>query len=872
MKTNIFYNPRNQFGELLASQSELADAKNELNDAIKAEADELNKNDKEIRESLATTEDKLNIKIENLNTIKVKWINAERGDNKFSEIDDYFKSRLENATEEEIAELKIELGQTIYIIEGTDDASTYEEWVCRYPNVEINSTSLPEMIRLGAVDSILARVDSAGSVKLVHNLYDEEDWSKYFTTDYEGNVTHKPIKGQAVAPCALKAFVDRDNEIGSELTQEIKDREAGDNSIRKDVNAALEQLTSDYIAGDKALGARLTSLEIEVGGSTVGDEVDKHDSRLDLIEAAIGMNHHNCANCGCDHSQCSTHDSCSDATNKCTIYCRLNDAEGDLHEHMNTLEEHGERIEGLEETTSKHTDDIGNLQTEVSRLDTLINGNVERIDGRIANAESKIAENKEYILSVEKCLEKEENRSKATDATLREYINDEVEIRKELSSHVHQVLDTVIGEHSTSINNNTNTIAAHDTRITTAETKIGDIQESLNDTKLEASKNYSYFIKENSELNTAIGTNTSAIAAINNDITNRVDAALASLETADVAIRAIIGDLENKVDAVDNDLGEKLSTVQGELNKAVIDINVNKANLTTLTSRISIAESTISDNVSRITNLEGLTTNNSIAISGLKTDLSAAELTIKDNSERVDTLEEKVATAESNIAKNSEDITRYSSDIGVFGTRIDSLEERVDILETNSATKAELGDIDLIVKENSDSISEIKTEISKEVASLTGRITDLNTSLDGVIGNIQTDLNNTNIKVEDLEDNLADLTKDFEKVIDGQSQFIISTTLPASGSKEIKISNLFADEESESSEWSIFSVNSVAIANDNGWEVIYPEIEYLGSDETENNGTDNRLIKITFESGNAETLRIAVSAFKKINARIKTID
>lgn len=906
MKTNTFYKPKNEYNELLASIPYVNSENKILEEKINVEAVERAEADNAIRTDVNTTlsqltsdyiaaDNKLHTKIDTLNTIKVITISN------VDSIDEYFDNRWDSFKpeniEEEIEKLKIELSQSIYLIKGKDDEKTWEEYVCRsFSEVTTNRESL-EMVRLGAVDSILARLNSYGSVKLVHNVYEDfakwegdadEYWAQYHITkfDNEGKEITVPVKGLALAPCSLKAFADTDNEIKIRLTAEEEAREAGDTSIRTDINAALTQITSDYIKADTDLDTRIQYLEKEIGGSqsNIENEIEIHDSRIDLIEAAIGMNHQHCDNCGCAHDNCSSHDSCScsDATNKCTIYCRLNDAEDDLQEHMNILEDHRECIEALEETTEKHTADISNLQAEdagirtligeeVTRLDDLINGNVNRLDGRIDEVQEKITENKGYIEDVEKHLEEEETRSKSVDANLREDIDTEVEIRTELSDYVHHVLDTTVSNHSTAINNNANAIDAHGIRITAAESKIGDLQSNLSTTDKTVSEHYSQFSAKISEFAAAIGTNTNAIANINNDIANRINDKLNSLDVVDAEIISSLSDLETKVDRVNNDLNDRLATVEGDAIQSKINIDKNKADLTVLTSRIIVAEEKLGRHEQAITANDTLIHQNSNAIGELSARLGDAENDITSNTTRIDNSETKIHDAEQNIIAHNERITATEGTIAL-------LDERVDTLEINSATKESLQAVRSIAEGNSDSIIELNTKVSNldtstqskinaEVVALNGRITDVSSDLSGT----KKDLAATDIKVEDLEDELTDLTKHFNEVVDGQTQFIILTTLPASGLKEIQITDLFADEESESSEWSIFSVNSVAVATDTGWEIIYPEIEYLGSDETETNGTDKRFIKITFESEKEETLRVAVSAFKKINARIKTI-
>lgn len=879
MKTNTFYNPKNQYNELLASVP-YVNAENSALD--KKFTDEITRIDERIEtesKNYEAADNAIHHKIDTFNTIKVKWINADRGDNKWSNIKDYFRSLLEpsvsNPVDYEV--LKVELGQTIYIIEGKDDTNTWEEWVCLYPDFEQNhevyeGCNIPVMIRLGAVDSILATSDAPGSVRLIHNLYEEEDWKKYFATDYEGNITHKPVKGEAVAPCALKAFLDADKNIIKNLEDEIIARK---DAISAEVSARSEE--------DKVINERLDRIEKEIDGSTVENELGFQGSRLDRIEAAIGINHQHCDNCGCEHDSCS----CSDATNKCTIYCRLNDAEDDLQEHMNIFEEHHERIEGLEETTEKHATDISNLQIEdasirtligeeITRLDDLIKGNVNRLDGRIDEAQEKITENKGYIEDVEKCLEEEETRSKSVDAKLREDIDTEVKIRAELSDYVHHVLDTTVSNHSTSINNNANTIDAHGIRITAAESKIGDLQNNLSTTDKIVSEHHSQFSAKISEFAAAIGTNTNAIANINNDITNRISDKLASLDIADAEIVSSLSDLETKVDRVDNDLNDRLATVEGDAIQSKINIDKNKADVTVLTSKIVVAEEKLARHEETITANNTLIHQNITAIGELRTELSDVENGMTSNTTRIADLETNSATKESlqsakteAITSSTENAKHYTNDeIGKLSLKLSTditvaKQEAIEAAEADATTKKQEA-----VAEANENIALAKAELVSAIDSKVSN--DVFESYSQSIGSIletkasSNDLAKTDNKLTTVEKDLEDISHELHHLT-SQTQFAVRTSIPGAGTKAIQFYNLIGPD---SNEWDLVRITSVSTNN----EIIYPEIEYSG--ELTGEKDDERKVEITFEHGGVESLPVIliVSAFKASEYHIIEID
>lgn len=903
MKTNTFYNPKNQYNELLASEPFVKAEDAILNTKIDTEIENRNLADTEIHH-----------KIDTLNTIKVKWVNAGRGDNKFSDIRDYFVSLIEPSSpyQKDIEELKVELGQTIYIIEGKDDLATslktYEEWVCINPDFEThgekyNNLNIPAMVRLGAVDSILAREDSPGSVQLIHNLYNEEDWSKYFATDYEGNVTHRPIKGEAVAPCALKAFVEADKEIIGSLELEI--------AARKE---AVEAEEAARIEEDITIKARLDKIEAEIEGSTVEDEIGFQDSRLDRIEAAIGMNHHHCDNCGCEHTHCTCDDdkcSCSDAKDKCTIYCRLNDAEDDLQTHMDTLEEHRERLENLESITSLHEQEINNLKAEdsairtligeeVTRLDEKIDGNVERLDERIDEANINIASNKAYIQAVEEKLIAEEARSKTMDGQLRNDIDEEVEIRCELSDYVHHVLTENVNENTNEINKHSTSLEGHESLLNIHETKLTTLHSNLGEANKELARQYEELTNEDSRLDTSIKKNETAINSINKDITERIDRELTSLQIQTTSNTDAISTLKE----ADSDIKNTISEEKNKVVNAQRDISINSAKIDAVEGRLNVAENNIAANTSSIAGHEERISNNNGSIAALNVrvtsleDTKATIVALTATNTKVEANSTKLLAHDERISDNEENINLLSKSVEDLDAQITSK-----ISEVNSSINSNVVTLEGKITESNNKITALqttvesnKTAVDSATSLLDARIQSLEanvgtknddttvrehiTALLATSADINEQLNDANKKVDKntediaaLETQTAKVESDIKTRVDSQTQFIVITSLDAeTGIKSISLSKLFEDEAGSSSEWTIVAVTSVAKVNeDNTLEVIYPEIKYIGVDNTEHNGKDERKVQITFNSGKSETVQVVISAFKESNKRIKNI-
>ena len=928
--SNKFYNPKNQYNELLASVPYV----NAEDAAVDAKfTSEINRVDERINteiEDREAADQNIHHKIETLNTIKVKWINADRGDNKCSNIEDYFVSLIEPSSTFHISEeeLKVELGQTIYIIEGKDDVETYEEWICLYPDftqhhVNYNGCKIPVMVRLGAVDSILAREDSPGSVQLIHNLYNEEDWSKYFATDYEGNVTHRPIKGEAVAPCALKAFVEADKEIIGSLELEI--------TARKDAIAAEEVARSEE---NTAIKARLDKIEAEIEGSTVEEEIGFQDSRLDRIEAAIGMNHHHCDNCGCEHTHCTCNDdkcSCSDAKDKCTIYCRLNDIEGDLEEHMNILESHNGRIENLETLTEGHSTEIENLKVENDDLDE-----------RIGNAEKNIESNNQYIQTIESRLNEEKDRIE-TESLVRETSDNAIwseigektnaadgtiwkeikEIQEEIGNQDEPYEDSIWIR----IKNNKIVLDSEIARSTAADreqvTRISALENGVEKITDEIGNKLSTDINIWHGIHTEINDRESADSQLSKDIENALSSAKAyadELKTAALSEAAV--DAKNKAEAAQNAainsaaedatdkankaIAESKDYAESYTDDAVGDLAFNLRTEMNAAVNAAANDAAIKANDAKLEakNYAESYTDNAVGDLTLilRTEMNALGVTCK---EYADELKTAALLEAANDAKNKADaaINAAANDAAdkAAGAKLEAIttatenarnytDQSINSVTTtcNTYTDNKVGDLS---REVSIDINNAKLEATtiaaadatnKVAAAIADAKNELNTAInskvnlsdfENITSSIETqlsskvsesDLSSTNLKVENLENNLENLSHEFH-YLNSQTQFAVRTSLPGNGSKVIQVYNLIGPA---SNEWDLVAITAV-IANNN---TIYPEIIYSGDIGEGKN--DNRTVSITFEHGGTENLPVTliVSALKAIEEHIIEID
>lgn len=911
MKTNTFYNPKNQYNELLASVKYVNAEDSALD---KKFTDEIARVDGRIdteAESRDAADNAIHHKIDTFNTIKVKWINADRGDNKWSNIKDYFRSLLEPtaATSVDHEALKVELGQTIYIIEGKDDANTWEEWVCQYPNFDQNhedyeGCKIPVMIRLGAVDSILATTDAPGSVRLTHNLYNEEDWSKYFATDYEGNISHKPIKGEAVAPCALKAFIDADKSIAETLENEI--------IARKEAITAEETIRAEE---DKSIKDRLDKIEEEIEGSTVQDDIGFQGSRLDRIEAAIGINHQHCDNCGCEHDSCS----CSDATNKCTIYCRLNDAESDLQEHMNILEEHNERITNLEELTSAHTTDISNLQTEDGLIRTLIEEEAERLENLISGNTRRIETVETNIESISTELSEESARAKAAEAQIDKKLDEKIKkcedaddaFRAEIGEKTLPADGTVWSEikniqstigvqdapHEDTIwvriNNNKKELhdkidgeisrskevdEDHGSRISVLETDIEDIETEIG-TKGPTDIDIWYSI------HTEINNRVSADKALSNDIADMLASAKTyadELKTVTLSEAAVDAEKKtavaeaNAISSAAADASEKVEKAKEETINYAEDFTNNAISeaAKTLRAEISDTKDTCKEYTDSVADLKlneakdyadnakdaataTAANDATIKVEAAKT---AAITTATENSKQyIDNEVEKLKDLCNDYTDNK--TANLSSTLSRDITT--AKEEAINTAKDDAATK----------KQEAIEVANQNIELAKERLSSTIDSKVSNDVFESYSQRVETtletkassnDLAKTDNKLTTVEKDLEDISHELHHLT-SQTQFAVRTSIPGAGVKTIQFYNLVGPA---SNEWDLIRITSV-IANN---ETIYPEIEYSGELTDEKN--DERKVEITFEHGGDENLPVTliISAFKASEYRIIEID
>lgn len=826
MKTNTFYNPKNQYNELLASVPYVDGKEAALDTKIEEVVSDREAAEKEIYHT-----------IETLNTIKVKWINAGRGDNKFSNINDYFLSVLDPTSPlfMPIDELKVELGQTVYIIEGTDNPDeSYEEWICQYPNMEITaSDGTPKMVRLGAVDSILAREDSTGSVSLVHNLYDTEDWSQYFATDYEGNLTHKPIKGKAVAPCAMKAFVDADKELRSSQT---------------------------------SLENRVLNIETELGGSTVESEIGRQDSRLDKIEAVIGIN-----GC-CDPDGCDT-SSGSCCEGDCNIFCKLNSINARLDDNSaNDVEQEkaiGELTDGLQ--SLKDNLEILERSTLPDQIKKALDDAKDYTDSQVGEV---LADAKEYtddeVAKAKAYTDREvEKAADATLASAKVYTDGKLSEAKEYADNAYNLLNTRVDNIETKVDTIDSNLGREifevDKKIDTLSDKVGENTSSINahtvsiaNIKTDVAANNASITKLNSDFSTAIAelkeadTNVleqakaytdlldSKVDALdenlNNSITalesttdalnttlNGVNGRVNTLESTANTLSAKVDNIDTKVDTQVNNVETLISTVNNTLEGKIFEVD----------KKVDIATTSLKDS---ITALETTTSGLNTALETAKRDFNTA---LEGVNARIDTLESTTNTLSTDVTNIN---TRVSTVNDTLDGKIDGLGTRVDAIESNLTTRITTSENDIQGLKSADvnTLSNAKAYADSIKNALNCEIDTVESGLQNSISNLEASINNTNTRLQDMKDNHNALSEQVDDLAFTVSSFggvflrgsinVFATATLTNGQITFSTEKILKKiSDGDESNWSIIvtSVQEYTEADNTAkYSLIYPEVDY----------------------------------------------
>ena len=696
-----------------------------------------------------------------------------------------------------------------------------------------------------------------------------------------------------------------DNEIKIRLTAEEEAREAGDTSIRTDINAALAQITSDYIKADTDLDTRVQYLEKEIGGSqsNIENEIEIHDSRIDIIEAAIGINHQHCDNCGCAHDSCSSHDSCScsDATNKCTIYCRLNDAEDDLQEHMDELQRHDTRIEDLESRAEEHEERIEELTNRIDKADNNIETNVNHIVLVEENLNSEIERSINKDNELEASIESETSERESADANIWMEIGEsanpsEGTIWSEIK-HIHDEIGNQDAPFEDSIwqriNKNKTELDNEISRSNAADKEhsehISNLETDVEKIKIEIGTKESTDINIWHSIHTEIKDRVSADTALSNDITNAlVSAKTYANELKTVTLSEAATDAEKKAAAAEAnaissaavDASEKVEKAKEEIISYAEDFTNNTISeiAKTLRTEISDTEDTCKEYTDSVTNLklnEAKDYADNVKNAAIAEAIATAANDATTKADAAKTV--AITTATENVKQYINDEVEKLKDLcnDYTDNEVDNLsstlsanittakEEAINTAKADAAAKKQEA-----VAEANQNIELAKSQLLTEIDSKVSNnvFESYSQSVESILETkaSSNDLARTDNKLTTVEKDLEDISHELHHLT-SQTQFAVRTSIPGTGAKAIQFYNLIGPD---SNEWDLVRITSV-IANN---EIIYPEIEYSG--ELTGEKDDERKVEIVFEHGGVESLPVIliVSAFKASEYRIIEID
>lgn len=390
MKTNTFYKPKNEFGHELASKVYVDDKDNvlynyidqeiaEVDERINQEVDKRHEEHEAIRGEITDLSSKIDsnkTELENRRTIRTEEV-----PDGFNSVVSYIKSKWQNTPINERTQLHTELGQTIYLLPGTDDATTYEEYVCKNPDSVVTEVDPDvKMVRLGAVDSIYAKVDAYGSVRLIEDLSTSDAINE--ATEWD-DINEKRIAktGYAVAPVALLSYWQKDNHLQEQIN-------SNKDEIAELVDANVElynRITDEYTEVDNRIISRIEDIEGELQGTGENEQIT--GSRIDYLYDVIGLNGC-CPNCGNDSCTCD-HD-CTKLD--CSIFCKIHNIDERLQENTESdvmlqsrLDEAEGRIEYNANLISDCTTAIGTARD--TRDDNTIRGRL--LDLALIDSENK---------------------------------------------------------------------------------------------------------------------------------------------------------------------------------------------------------------------------------------------------------------------------------------------------------------------------------------------------------------------------------------------------------------------------------------------------------------------------------------------------
>ena len=804
--SNKFYKPKNEYGELLVGQPALdktienykaADAKiindyKEADKLLKAELIEkidiadaninatissletkLEAADADIKKSIESLDNKvvagdtaLDNKIDTFKTITVKVIENDS-------IESYFQQVNQNK-EMTLEELKVELGRTVYILKGSDDnisgKNTYEEYVCINPEI-LDENGRPEMVRLGAVDSILARAEDKtqgfrmGSVELVHGIYDETfRWEDYVIQNLDGKL--EPAPGKAVAPYALLQFKQADEEIRTNLANTAADIRSefanADKALASDI-AALQEKDASLDVDIVNANIRIDEIKQELMGTA--EATDYSGSRIDKIEEAIGIS--GCPKCGreaCDHD--------NPGKDQCTIYCRLKDIETDIIDlERNINDEQDRAIEREDEIENNLTEENERAIAREDEIESTLTNALSEESKRAIAREDGIETTLSNALTeeIKRSTDKENEISEALTIETGRAIARENEVESTLSSALTEENERAIAREDEIENKLNDEIARSVSKDKELEDIIGTHDSSSTKTIWETiDDNFasSITLTENkfTEAKNLIDANSKVIEGINKTIGSRGSSSTKSIwETIDANFiennaftenkfneaRGLINTNITDITSIKDVIGDRTATTTntdtlwGSIKKSSTDISTNAANIANNLEQINKNIDSINTITGKVDTAEAAISTHTANISTITEKLTKAENSITTHSSEINTINTTLGAHNSSLSSHGESLAKAENDITKINEAIAAINTELgntDAAATGSSMWAAINDaknnINLlqINKSSKEDLNEVKGELTAKIENADKVLTDDITAIENSLG------------------------------------------------------------------------------------------------------------------------------------------
>lgn len=726
--TNTFYKPKNEFGELLASE-------NFINSKI---ADEISAREEE---TIKIYED-INSIYKHINEVPFYKFEELPGSN--LTIEEYILSNKINNNSLTPDELKIELSKTIYL--RPINKNEFEEYICLNPDAYNSITfANARFNRIGSGEASIASISRLGSVSLFcDDVYEfnDEQWNNLYPKPIlndgsEG--TPSPKEGLAVAPYILRKFVQKDKQAENDIdiiNKNINNISSDIEKINKELGGILEDNTAEN-QGSEIENLKQEIIDIKSFNdsqqliiSQNTNTITQHSDDLDNLKTAIGIS--NCEN-----------------DVECSIFCRLDDISErlnsndendanidirvvDLEEKILTITDNTLRIDNIDEAVTElnakiisNTDELNKINNTIGDKENLVEGTIQH-DISLINSEIK---------RIDKINEINKNASNI------EVIQEELKnLTEETSSNNTSLLNyiNILESEDEKINKN---IAAFKDEVGAPTKNDVTLWELAEDTAAFALRNKS----DIDNYKSLIETNT-------NNITKN---------TGDIGyVKGEFNTFKTNINNVLNSLRSSIDTNSANISTNSTNISTNSANITSQDKRIEIVENDIKSINAKIpsdwtqttfTSTKTLAEQNKNKVESCINDITSHTEIINSHDTRITLLENNnISDIEADIENIKDDINKIDfttlSNITVNFANINNEISNLNKSISDKASKEDLAESKL-------ELSDVINQNAGNIIELTSRISALDNSENGAISNIKSDIEKNSNNIEDLKEN-----------------------------------------------------------------------------------------------------------------------